>query len=163
MTQNPSAIASDTHANQIPWPPLLLAVVIGAAYLLGLRRPLAWPGTGDPGMHWLGLAVGTVGIALIAAAVMALRAHGTTVKPHGSTDVLVTSGPFNMLRNPIYLGDVLVLFGLAEVTGNIWYVPAGLFFALLVTALQILPEERHLEARFGDKYRAYKGHTRRWI
>jgi protein-S-isoprenylcysteine O-methyltransferase Ste14 len=36
-------------------------------------------------------------------------------------------------------------------------------FAVLVTWLAILPEERHLEERFGDAYRDYKARTRRWI
>ena len=53
--------------------------------------------------------------------------------------------------------------GLAEVTKNIWFVILGLGFAVAVTWLSILPEERHLEARFGDDYRAYKDKTRRWI
>ena len=35
--------------------------------------------------------------------------------------------------------------------------------ALLLLVLAILPEERHLEARFGERYLAYKGRTRRWF
>jgi protein-S-isoprenylcysteine O-methyltransferase Ste14 len=40
---------------------------------------------------------------------------------------------------------------------------AGLVFGVLVTVLQIVPEERHLEAQFGDAYLDYKVRTRRWI
>jgi protein-S-isoprenylcysteine O-methyltransferase Ste14 len=56
-----------------------------------------------------------------------------------------------------------MLFAAAEVTKSIWFVAAGLGFGLLVTLFQIIPEERHLEARFGDTYRDYKARTRRWI
>ena len=40
---------------------------------------------------------------------------------------------------------------------------AAAVFAALVTWLAILPEERHLEKRFGDAYRYYKSKSRRWI
>jgi protein-S-isoprenylcysteine O-methyltransferase Ste14 len=48
-------------------------------------------------------------------------------------------------------------------TKNIWFAILALLYAALVTWLAILPEERHLEAKFGDAYRAYKATTRRWI
>ena len=51
----------------------------------------------------------------------------------------------------------------AELTKNIWFVVLAAVFAVLVTWLAILPEERHLEARFGDEFRNYKARTRRWI
>ena len=92
-----------------------------------------------------------------------LRKHGTTLLPDGSATALVTDGPYWRFRNPIYLGEVLLLFAAAEISKSIWFVVAGLAFAVLVTVLQIIPEERHLEARFGDAYRDYKARTRRWI
>jgi protein-S-isoprenylcysteine O-methyltransferase Ste14 len=58
---------------------------------------------------------------------------------------------------------VLLLLGAAELTKNVWFVILAPLFAALVTWLAILPEERHLEAKFGDAYRAYKASTRRWI
>ena len=55
------------------------------------------------------------------------------------------------------------LLGVAEVTKNVWFVMGAAAFALLVTWLAILPEERHLEKRFGEAYRAYKAKSRRWL
>ena len=83
--------------------------------------------------------------------------------PHRRVDRLVTNGPFRFRRNPIYLGEVFIMLGLAEATKNVWFVAAALGFALLVTWLAILPEERHLEARFGEDWRRYKETARRWI
>ena len=45
--------------------------------------------------------------------------------------------------------------------GHLGY--AAIAFVFLVTWLAILPEERHLEARFGEDYLAYKNRTRRWF
>ncbi len=76
---------------------------------------------------------------------------------------LVTSGPYWRWRNPIYLADAMIMLGVAELTKNIWLVIATAAFAALVTWLAILPEERHLDRRFGQAYRDYKAKTRRWI
>jgi protein-S-isoprenylcysteine O-methyltransferase Ste14 len=61
------------------------------------------------------------------------------------------------------MGDVLILLGLAELTHNIWFVILGPVFALAVFRLAIVPEERHLEERFGQAYLDYKARTRRWF
>lgn len=158
-----STSAAGTRASPVAWPPILLAAMIAAAYILGRSRPLDWPGTSDRAAHWVGLGFGGAGLLLSLAGLMALRSHNTTIMPNGRTETLVTSGPYRFLRNPIYLGEVFVMFGLAELTKNVWFVPAAFFFGLLMTVLQILPEERHLEARFGQTYRDYKSRTRRWI
>ena len=59
--------------------------------------------------------------------------------------------------------DVMILLGAAELSKNIWFVIGAAVFGVLVTVLAILPEERHLEARFGDAYRNYKQRSRRWL
>ena len=159
----PNPDAPDVRANRIPWPPILWLAAAAGAWGLGRLAPVAWPGLDDTPAHFVGRAFGLAGIALAIWAVLTLSRAKTTVMPHGRADVLVTSGPYARLRNPIYLGEVFVLLGLAELTKNIWFVAAAAVFALTITGLQILPEERHLEARFGDAFRAYKSRTRRWI
>jgi protein-S-isoprenylcysteine O-methyltransferase Ste14 len=125
--------------------------------------PLPWPGINDSPAHWVGLGFGLAGVGLIVWAGWTLRKSGTTFLPAGAASVLVTTGPFVRFRNPIYLGDALVLLGTAEITKSIWFVAAALIFGVLVTILQIIPEERHLERQFGDAYLDYKARTRRWI
>jgi protein-S-isoprenylcysteine O-methyltransferase Ste14 len=149
--------------SRIPWPPLLLIGILAAAFVLGRAWPLPWPGLDDWPARAVGLGLGAAGVVLLTYAILTLRRHGTTVLPDVGATALVTSGPYRRFRNPIYLADCLILFGAAELTKNIWFVIGAAVFAVLVTLLAILPEERHLERRFGDAYLDYKAKTRRWL
>lgn len=155
--------APSDRANTFPWPPVLLALAIAAAFLAGRYFPLDWPGMEDTPARIIGVAIGTTGLVLILWAVASLWRHETTVMPDKSSTALVTSGPYTLLRNPIYLGEVMAMLGAAELTKNVWFIIAAFVFAALVTWLQIIPEERHLDARFGQDYRDYKARARRWI
>jgi len=163
MTEQNADAAPTERANNFPWPPVLLVALIAAAALATQTWPLPWPGVNDSPAHWIGLAFGVVGVFLIAWSIRTLTKKGTTFLPAGSASVLVTTGPYVRFRNPIYVGDALVLLGTAEITKSIWFVGAALVFVILVTILQIIPEERHLERQFGDAYLEYKARTRRWI
>lgn len=160
MPQTPVQVAPPTR---LPWPPVLLASAAAVAFLLGQWVPLAWPGVDDTATRMVGRGIGAAGLALLIWSVWTLKRHGTTVRPDKTADVLVTDGPFRFRRNPIYLAHVMILFGVAEITKNIWFVIFAVVYGALVTWLAILPEERHLEARFGETYRNYKHRTRRLI
>lgn len=151
------------RANTSPWPPVLLALAIAAAITAGRFAPQPWPGLEDTPARVIGVAIGATGVLLIVWAVASLWRHETTVMPDRSSTALVTTGPYTLLRNPIYLGEVMAMLGAAELTKNVWFIIAALAFAVLVTWLQIIPEERHLELRFGQDYRDYKARARRWI
>ncbi len=157
-----NAMSAD-RPSTLPWPPLILILCAVAAWALNRFTPLQWPGLDDGPARFVGYGFGVIGVVLVAWGIASLKRHDTTFLPHEASTTLVTTGPFQVLRNPIYLGDVFVFFGLAEMTKNIWFVIFGVVFALAVTWLAILPEEAHLEARFGDAYRDYRAKTRRWI
>jgi protein-S-isoprenylcysteine O-methyltransferase Ste14 len=147
----------------VPWPPLLLVAAMVAGVLLHRLYPLDWPGLDDKPARVIGYGLGVVGVVLMAWGLGTLVLARTNVWPHRRADQLVTAGPFRIWRNPIYMGEVLILLGLAQVTYNIWFAILAPLFALAVYRLAILPEEAHLEARFGDTYLHYKGRTRRWF
>ena len=88
---------------------------------------------------------------------------GTTVKPFQESSELVMMGPFNLTRNPMYLSMTVFLLGLAILLGSLtpfFIIP---FFVWIITKRFIRVEERMLEQRFGESYRAYKARVRRWI
>jgi len=158
-----TSTAATKPPTTVPWPPILLAALVAAAVALGYAAPLSWPGENDAMGRVVGLGLGVAGIALFVWAAWTLRRHGTTILTDKASDALVTDGPFRFRRNPIYISHVLVLFGVTELTHNIWFAILAVAYVPLVTWLAVLPEERHLEARFGDAWRDYKARTRRWI
>jgi len=112
----------------------------------------------------LGIALLAVGgiLALACIATFFTRAEGTPA-PFDPPRKFVAAGPYNFVRNPMYIGGFIVLvgFGLYEQS------PAILFFAplwlLLAHLLVIFYEEPHLRATFGTTYEDYCRSVRRWI
>jgi protein-S-isoprenylcysteine O-methyltransferase Ste14 len=147
----------------VPWPPILIAATLAAGLVLGRVYPLEWPGLDDLAARLIGYGLGLAGLALAAWGIVTLRRAGTTVLPDKAANRLVTDGPFRFRRNPIYMGEVLMFFGLAQLTYNIWFAILAPVFAVAVLQLAIVPEERHLEERFGQAYLDYKERTRRWF
>jgi protein-S-isoprenylcysteine O-methyltransferase Ste14 len=147
----------------VPWPPLLFAAALAAGVALGAFYPLPWPGLDDRAARMIGYGFGLAGVGLVGWGTLTMLRAGTNILPHRSADKLVTGGPFRIWRNPLYMGETLVFLGVAQATGNIWMVIVAIAFALGILKLAILPEERHLEARFGEAYLAYKNSTRRWF
>jgi protein-S-isoprenylcysteine O-methyltransferase Ste14 len=84
------------------------------------------------------------------------------VVDHGRPDEgVVFDGAFRHVRHPLYLGSVLFYLGLAASTASI----AALTLTLVIFAFYdhiATYEERWLEGRYGDDYRAYRGRTGKW-
>ncbi len=162
MSQAPNTNPAD-RPSRIPWPPILLLVCVLAALILQWQVPLPWPGLDDTPARIAGWGLCLAGLALVIWAILTLRQHATTIMPHESANVLVTTGPYAFRRNPIYLGDVLIFIGISVLTTNLWFAIMAVVFIPLVTWLAILPEERHLERRFGNEWHAYKDRTRQLL
>lgn len=150
--------------NIVPWPTFIygVALLVGGALdvfvpFVVVRHYLAQLPV------WVGLVVILCGILIDAAGMLSLRRHGTNVMPNAGTQVLATAGIYGLSRNPIYLGDTVALFGIAVALRWSWLLLLVPVTVAAVTALAIAREERHLELRFGEAYRAYKVRVGRWI
>lgn len=75
---------------------------------------------------------------------------------------LVSDGPYRYVRNPMYLGHLIFLFGLAV---TFWSVLALVLFAVHVVWFdrRVRGDEAKLAARFGAPYSDYKARVKRWI
>ena len=106
-----------------------------------------------------------VGVALNLLPKLAFRRAGTTVNPlkPASTNTLVTSGIYRHTRNPMYLGQCVILMGWVVYLHNIAAFAAVPAFMLYITRFQILPEKRLLSARFPEEYAAFRKQVSRWL
>ena len=109
-----------------------------------------------------GLLVGG-GIILMLLAVYEMRRMKTTVIPHREADRLVTSGIFKRSRNPIYLGDALVLAGLILRWDAVLALPLIPVFISILEKRFIVPEENRLRVTFRMDFAKYCQKVRRWI
>ncbi|MEN6442393.1 MAG: isoprenylcysteine carboxylmethyltransferase family protein [Methanoregula sp.] len=89
--------------------------------------------------------------------------NSTTLQPSEEPTALVTSGPFRISRNPIYLGMASILFGVAVVLGTLVAFAFPVIFVMLIEFFIIPGEERKMEKIFGEPYWVYKKRVRRWI
>lgn len=77
-------------------------------------------------------------------------------------DTLVTSGFFSLCRNPLYVGNFLILYGLLMMHGNpLVLLIGGLFFLIAYHAI-VATEEQYLHTKFGKQYEIYCSEVPRW-
>jgi protein-S-isoprenylcysteine O-methyltransferase Ste14 len=76
---------------------------------------------------------------------------------------LVASGPFALLRNPLYVGNIALWVGFALTARLVWLAPAILVLLGLEYHAIVRWEETLLESRLGDAYRAYASRVPRWL
>jgi protein-S-isoprenylcysteine O-methyltransferase Ste14 len=145
-------------------PPLLYVAVLLLAYFLDGRWPLAeLPSAWHAAARWLGLALVVAAFVHAFSAVALFVTSRTTIVPHHRSSTLVTRGAYRWTRNPMYVGLTLAYLGVAAILGSAWALPL-LAIPLYVMNNHVIPmEERQLEAVFGDSYRAYQKHVRRWL
>lgn len=137
-----------------------------AALVLAWIQANHWPMGLSFGPVWADLLGGLLvggGLVLMALAVYEMNRLRTTVIPHRDADVLVQSGIFSRSRNPIYLGDALVLTGLILYWDAVLALPLIPIFVWVIERRFIVPEENRLRRKFRADFARYAQKTRRWL
>jgi protein-S-isoprenylcysteine O-methyltransferase Ste14 len=145
------------------FPPLIAIIVALCMWLLQRYVPLMEliP------VEWRGIGLLFVALALVIdlwSLFLFLRAR-TTFHPLklDNTSALVTSGMYRLTRNPMYLGLLLLLTGVAIWLGGLTPFLMLPLFVWIITNHQIIHEERILEEKFEQHYLEYKDKVRRWL
>ena len=142
-------------------PPSWMLIAIIAMLILNFTFPVAW--IVPTIWNLIGIVFLVSGITLNLIADNSFKQAETTVKPYQESSCLVTSGAYKISRNPMYLGMVLILTGIALLLRSLSPFLMIIPFAVLIDQIYIRAEERMLAETFGAKWRAYKAKTRRWF
>jgi protein-S-isoprenylcysteine O-methyltransferase Ste14 len=76
---------------------------------------------------------------------------------------LIAAGPFALVRNPLYIGNIALWAGFAVTAQLLWLTPAIILLLALEYHAIVRWEEELLAARLGDVYREYTRRVRRWL
>jgi protein-S-isoprenylcysteine O-methyltransferase Ste14 len=153
-------IETDSAQVKLPPPFMLLAAMAG-----GMLLQFLFPVVLDLGsLRWaLGLPVAVAAFVVIVYCNGVFAREGTNIAPWKPTSKLMTAGIYGHSRNPIYASFVLFCVGLGLAEGNAWMFVTAALLALGLRFAVIAKEERYLEEKFGEDYRAYKASVRRWL
>ena len=143
---------------------VVFGIPLLAAIVLQLIAPLSFTDSIFTfALSVIGAILCVVGITLIVAARRELNKNAQPTDPGFSTSFIVTSSVFSISRNPMYLGTVCLLIGVAMVFKLAFLF---IFLAPMLIACHFIlidPEERYLTAKFGAEYQKYTALVYRWI
>lgn len=138
---------------------LRIGLFVAAAYFLRL----GWRGeghglAGGPLLDGIGLVLWAAGLGLAVWARLYIGRNWGTPMSRRENPALVTTGPYRLIRHPIYTGIIIAFVGTALATS-----PFGLIAAAVLAAFFIFSatrEEKFLAREFPDTYLAYKAQTK---
>jgi protein-S-isoprenylcysteine O-methyltransferase Ste14 len=141
--------------NNIPLPEPHMAGILASA-VLHLTRPWRLPGSKRlySGAGWTLIGAG------VAISASAVRAASDVDLERPSA--LISSGPYAISRNPMYVGWTLLYVGGALITRNAWMIASLPVIAGLIHR-DVLREEHALERAFGQEYVRYRKQVRRYL
>jgi len=138
-----------------------LRLMLAAVFVVALRAHHPGGTSFDAALGWLGVAACATGIGVATWARVCLGRNWGMPMTVRARPTLVRSGPYRVVRHPIYSGLLLAGLGSALVTGPGWLVVVIGAGAYLVVSLRV--EENDMARAFPDQYPEYAGHTKRLI
>jgi len=132
---------------------LLVGIVFDSRYPI---KVLSYP------INIIGAGIALAGFALMFWAFKIFSKKGTPKDPKKVPTTVVTSGPFRITRNPMYIGMILIMLGVASMIGLLVFL-APIAFFIRMNFIYIPQEEKLMEKLFGQEYLNFKTKVRRWI
>lgn len=142
-------------------PPRVMLALLTVSVIVGLAVPVAGP------LPWpvrvAGALIAIPSLLVSARSAGRFREVGTNILPYRDPDILVAGGDFRWTRNPMYVGFLGVLVGVAFAVGSLsGWIGAVVYF--LYSQLWIIPfEGERMAAQFGDAFAEYRRRVPRWI
>ncbi len=147
---------------QIELPPVWLAAFLAIAWAQSTFYPMGL----SFGPVWADLLGGILvgaGLLLMLLAMVEFYKRKTTIIPRRESSAFVQSGIYRRTRNPIYLGDALVLAGLILRWDAVLSLPLIPIFIWVIEKRFIQGEEKHLRRKYRVQWATYERKVRRWL
>lgn len=142
-------------------PPRIAMLLLAMAATANLTFPT--DAVGPASLRWWGLAIGIVGFCVMMQAWWQFKQTNVAICPTAETSALITDGIYRFTRNPMYLGMLMMLTGIAMFIGTLpFYVAASTLSAILNFVFCPFEEDK-LEKAFGSRFRQYRMDVRRWL
>ncbi len=142
-------------------PPRIAMSLLAIGALTQFALPIDWPELTR--LLIPGITVAVLGFCIMIRAWWLFRQHETAICPTAKTTVFITQDIYGLTRNPMYLGMVFILLGVALGAGSLLlYFVAGVY-ALILNHVFCRYEERKLLHQFGRAYADYAAQVRRWV
>ena len=145
---------------KIPPPIYFLAAIIAMLLLNSFAPGGRWL---DYPWRYLGIIIIVFGFSLSLGSSILFRKLGTNPIPGTQAKVLVTKGAFRFTRNPMYLGLITILVGVAILLGSFSPLIVIPIVSWILHSQFVLREEKWMEGWFGESYLEYKSKTPRWL
>lgn len=146
---------------RVAWGRELRIRVVLVALIILLVRLGVFRGHGvnaDPVRAAIGLVLFALGLAFAVWARIHIGRNWGTPMTQKNEPELVTSGPYRLVRHPIYSGILVAGIGTAVALSWLWLIAVGLAGTYFIYAATV--EERFMAGQFPDAYPAYKSSTR---
>jgi protein-S-isoprenylcysteine O-methyltransferase Ste14 len=145
----------------------IFEVIFGIPFLAGiilqLIVPLSLPLSFRMDGILFGVALFIVGVILVVFTRREFAHHKQPTDPGNPTSKIITTSVFSISRNPLYLGGIFAIAGIALFCNWPWVLL--LLIPAIVACYYILiePEEKYLASKFGNEYLLYTASVYRWI
>ncbi|MDX6579058.1 MAG: hypothetical protein QOJ47_607 [Gaiellales bacterium] len=153
--------AFSVKRGRVPWSRELPIRAVIAVVVILLIRLGAFRGHGvsaDPWRAGIGLVLFALGLGFAIWARMHIGRNWGSPMMQKDEPELVTSGPYNLVRHPIYSGILVAGVGTAVALSWVWLTAVGLAGVYFLYSAMV--EERYMTAQFPDGYPAYKRSTK---
>jgi protein-S-isoprenylcysteine O-methyltransferase Ste14 len=144
-------------------PPFYFATCLVLGVALDLLRPLSLGLADTPRQLAVAVPLLLLGALLGLWALRTFRLVGTPNAPFTEPTHLLTSGPFQYSRNPMYVAQLLILAALGAFLNTPWVLAFVPVLALALDRFIIPGEEARLQHAFGAPYLTYTHQVRRWL
>jgi protein-S-isoprenylcysteine O-methyltransferase Ste14 len=136
------------------YPYLLATIQLGSLAFVGLSAPVI-------AKSWNGILLESAGIFLAVHAIYVAGVHNVNITPTPKQGaVLITNGPYRIIRHPMYLAQVVALIPL--VSDYFTLIRFSILILLIITLiLKMHYEEKGLVRQFGEAYIAYREKTKK--